>query len=317
MVHVCREEATMSLFTPKCDNHERQEPDHQESSKTESRQGTEGIFRGVESQDGAGTERAHIIAIWTGLFIVAIVVSQFGRPSHPRQADFLRASAKVAALGKTESRVPVARQISASRMEDAKELTPAVYASHKYGVAWQYPRTYVLRKGANANLDLYGHAATESAFAGTGGVALATVIIPARVYAGSDFKSAALTARVNAQISEQACGKFRRASFDTGEDVALTASPETVGTIDYAAAEEDTGDVGEGESAISEKFYHVYENEACYEFAVRVRTGAAADKPGASHVDKDDVFDRLSEILTSVTIVPVREAAAPVEAHGN
>ncbi len=302
----------MSLPTAEPDNTNRKE-----SSKTESKQGAEGIFHGVESQDGAGTDRAHIIAIWTGLFIVAIVVSQFGRPSHARQAEFLRASAKVAELGKTEARAPVARQISASRMEDAKELVPAVYASHKYGVAWQYPRAYVLRKGANANLDLYGHAATESAFAGTGGVALATVIIPERAYKGTDFKSAALTARVNSQISEQACGKFRRASFDTGDDVALTASAETVGTIDYAAAEVDAGDVADGASATSEKFYHVYENEACYEFALRVSTGAATDKPGASHVDKDEVFDRLAEILTSVTIVPVREAAAPVEAHGN
>jgi hypothetical protein len=312
MVGVCREETTMSLPTAKPDNTNRQE-----STKTESKQGAEGIFHGVESQDGAGTERAHTIAIWTGLFIVAIVVSQFGRPSHARQADFLRASAKVAVLGKVEPSAPVARQISESRMEDAKELTPAVYASHKYGVAWQYPRTYVLRKGANATLDLYGHPATESAFAAAGGVALATVLIPARVYAGTDFKAAALTARVNAQISEQACGKFRRVSFDTGEDVVLTASPETVGTIDYAAAEVDAGDVVDGASATSEKFYHVYENEACYEFALRVSTNAATDKPGTSRVDKDEVFDRLAEILTSVTIVPVREAAAAAEAHGN
>src|SRR5277367_3420965 len=122
----------MSLPTAKPDN-----TDRQEASRTESKQGTEGIFHGVQSQDGAGTERAHVIAIWTGLFIVAIVVSQFGRPSHARQADFLRTSAKVAALGKAETRGPVARQISESRIEDAKELTPAVYASHKYGVAWQ------------------------------------------------------------------------------------------------------------------------------------------------------------------------------------
>jgi len=302
----------MSLPTAKPDN-----TDRQEASKTESKQGIEGIFHGVQSQDGAGTERAHIIAIWTGLFIVAIMVSQFGRPSHARQADFLRASAKVAALGNAEARAPVAREISISRMENAKELVPAIYSSHKYGVAWQYPRTYVLRKGANANLDLYGHAATESAFAGAGGVALATVIIPERVYKGTDFKSAALTARVNLQIAEEACGKFRRVSFDIGEDVKLTALPETVGTIDYAAAEVDAGDVVDGTSATSEKFYHVYENEACYEFALRVSTGGATDKPGASRVDKDDVFDRLSEILTSVTIVPVREAAGPVEAHGN
>lgn len=301
----------MSLPTPESNSNDHQKP------KSQSSHGVEPIFHAVETQDGAGTDRAHIIAIWTGLFIVAIVVSQFGRPSHAREAEFLRASAKVAALGKTERNAPVAREISISRMEDAKELMPAIYSSHKYGVAWQYPRAYVLRKGANANLDLYGHPATESAYAGAGGVALATVIIPERAYKETDFKSAALTARANSQISEEACGKFRRASFDTGEDVALTASPETVGTIDFAVADVDAGDAADGASATSEKFYHVYENEACYEFALRLSTGGAADKPGASRVDRDEVFERLVEILTSVTIVPVRDAAVPLEAHGN
>jgi len=306
---------------------------HQES-KLESKTNPEPIFHNVESQDGAGTDRAHVIAIWTGLFIVAIMVSQFGRPSHAREAEFLRASAKVEALGKAAQNAPAAGEVATLRMADAKELTPAVYASRKYGLEWQYPRNYVLRKGANANLDLYGHPATESAFASPPNAAhakasmesvtLATVIIPARVYVGTDFKLAALTARVNAQISGDACGNFKRASSDTGDDVALSSSQETVGTIDFAVADLQAADVnaaklknGTPEVSSQERFYHVYENHACYEFAMRVSTGALANGPSATRVDKDVVFDRLLEILTSVTIVPVRDAAVAIEAHGN
>ena len=313
------------------------QPETKHESKLESPPSEQPLFHDVESQDGAGTDRAHVIAIWTGLFIVAVVVSQFGRPSHAREADFLRASAKVAALGTTEQNAPAGSEVATLRIADEKELTPAVYASRKYGLEWQYPRNFVLRKGANANLDLYGHPATESAFASprnaahagasTGSVTLATVIIPERVYAGTDFKSAALTARVNAQISEDACGIFKRQSSDTGNDVALSSSLETVGTIDFAVADLESADVDDADAAklenaasgvsTQEKFYHVYENQACYEFAMRVSTGALANGPSATRVDKDEVFDRLSEILTSVTIVPVRDAAVAIEAHGN
>src|SRR5271156_2297066 len=316
----------MSLHTPISGNEEHN------ASRREN-QLSEPVFHVVESQDGAGAERAHVIAICIGLFIFAIVVSQFGRPSRARQAEFLRGAAKVQALGKTAKNVDAVREVSASgadartesaKIAEEKELTPAVYASRKYGVAWQFPRTYVLRKGANAGLDLYGHNATASAMASPGRVTLATVIIPARVYAGTDFQMAALTVRVNAQVSQEECGKFRRASSDTGDEVELMPSLETVGAIDFAEADVAAPDtnVAEGDGlatggATQEKFYHVYENEACYEFAMRVNTGDLASARNSTRVDRDEVFDRLEEILTSVTIVPVRGVAGVSEAHGN
>ncbi|MGA2419021.1 MAG: hypothetical protein ABSG69_02980 [Candidatus Acidiferrum sp.] len=316
----------MSLHTASSGNEKHEE------SRRENKQ-MEPVFHVTESQDGAGAERAHVIAICIGLFIFAIVVSQFGRPSRARQAEFLRGAAKVQALGKTAKSAETVREVSASgadarteraRVAEEKELTPAVYASRKYGVAWQFPRTYVLRKGANAGLDLYGHNATASAMASAGRVTLATVIIPARVYAGTDFQMAALTARVNAVVSQAECGKFRRASSDTGDAVELVPSAETVGTIDFAEADAAAPDAGVADGdglatggATQEKFYHVYENEACYEFAMRVNTGDLASPRNSTRVDRDEVFDRLEEILTSVTIVPVRGGAGANEAHGN
>jgi hypothetical protein len=316
----------MSLHRPSSDN-------DKTNPSRRAKQASEPVFHVAESPDGAGAERAHVIAVCIGLFIFAIVASQFGRPTRARQAEFLRGAAKVQALGKTTKNGDAMREVSASgadartasaRIAEEKELTPAVYVSRKYGVAWQFPRTYVLRKGANAGLDLYGHNATASAMASSGRVTLATVIIPARVYAGTDFQMAALTARVNAQVSQEECGKFRRGSSDTGDQVELAPSAEIVGTIDFAEADVAAPDteVAEGDglatgSATQEKFYHVYENEACYEFAMRVNTGDLASARNSTKVDRDEVFDRLEEILTSVTIVPVRDAAGASEAHGN
>ena len=159
----------------------------------------ERLFQDVESATDLGPGRARTIAVWLGLFVCAILVSQFRRPSRAREAEFMRGAAKVSALGKVSGSPSAsggeaaALKNSAARLADEKELAPAVYANRKYGVAWQYPRNFVLRKGANAGLDLSGHYAAANAFAVDGAVTLASVIIPGRVYAGTDFAKASLT----------------------------------------------------------------------------------------------------------------------------
>lgn len=273
------------------------------------------LFGSVESSADVPPGRARTIAVWLGLFTCAILVSQFGRPSRAREAEFMRGAAKVAALGKVSAGAGAAAgdagsvKSSAARLADEKALEPAVYASRKYGVAWQYPRNFVLRKGANAGLDLDGHYAAATAFAADdNGVALASVIIPARLYPGTDFVKASLTARVNKKVSEEACGTFR--ILDEGEEKAqeFPAAQVTVGSTEFATAEAVIDGDLEDSATTREKFFHVYENGGCYEFAMNVTTGA--EKKSSAHVDADEVFERLQEILTSVTIVPVRGGEA-------
>ena len=272
------------------------------------------LFGSVESSADVPPGRARTIAVWLGLFTCAILVSQFGRPSRAREAEFMRGAAKVAALGKVSAGAGSAGDAAAvknlaARSAEERALEPAVYASRKYGVAWQYPRNFVLRKGANAGLDLDGHYAAATAFAGDdGGVALASVIIPARLYPGTDFVKASLTARVNKKVSEEACGTFR--ILDEGEEKAqdFPAAQVTVGSTEFATAEAAIDGDLDDSATTREKFFHVYENATCYEFAMNVTTGA--EKKTSAHVDADEVFERLQEILTSVTIVPVHGGEA-------
>jgi hypothetical protein len=64
---------------------------------------------------------------------------------------------------------------------------------------------------------------------------------------------------------------------------------------------------GEGTRQSDSKYFHVFQNGACYEFALNVTT-VASEEGVTKHVDRDKVFGRLEQILATVKINPV---AAP------
>ena len=61
---------------------------------------------------------------------------------------------------------------------------------------------------------------------------------------------------------------------------------------------------GEGTRQSDSKYFHVFQNGACYEFALNVTT-VASTRWLTKHVDRDKVFDRLEKILATVKINPV------------
>jgi len=61
---------------------------------------------------------------------------------------------------------------------------------------------------------------------------------------------------------------------------------------------------GEGTRQSDSKYFHVYQNGACYEFALNVTTDASAEGL-VKHVDRDKVFNRLEQILSTVKINPI------------
>jgi hypothetical protein len=74
---------------------------------------------------------------------------------------------------------------------------------------------------------------------------------------------------------------------------------------------------GEGTRQSDSKYFHVYQNGSCYEFALNVTTDASAEGL-VKHVDRDKVFNRLEQILATVkidtqkTVAPEATAEAPV-----
>jgi hypothetical protein len=74
-----------------------------------------------------------------------------------------------------------------------------------------------------------------------------------------------------------------------------------VGDMELRATEAVTG---EGTRQSDSKYFHIYQNGACYEFALNVTTDAS-EEGLVKHVDRDKVFNRLEQILATVKINPV------------
>jgi hypothetical protein len=70
---------------------------------------------------------------------------------------------------------------------------------------------------------------------------------------------------------------------------------------------------GEGTRQSDSKYFHVFQNGSCYEFALNVTTVASEDGL-TKHVDRDRVFNRLEQILATVKINPVAAPEVATEA---
>jgi len=96
-------------------------------------------------------------------------------------------------------------------------------------------------------------------------------------------------------------------------DVKTAASVQTdsgsklmLGNLELRATEAVSG---EGTRQSDAKYFHVYQNGACYEFALNVTTIASQDGL-MKHVNRDRVFDRLEKILDTVKIDALKPADA-------
>ena len=71
------------------------------------------------------------------------------------------------------------------------------------------------------------------------------------------------------------------------------------------------GFAGEDTKQADVKYYHVFENGSCYEFALGLETAVAADASGddvealVKPVDHNEVFRKLNWMLSTVKIQPV------------
>ena len=82
-----------------------------------------------------------------------------------------------------------------------------------------------------------------------------------------------------------------------------------LGDLDLRATEAVSG---EGLRQSDSKYFHVFQNGNCYEFALNVTTVASQDGL-MKHVDRDRVFDRLEKILATVKINPVTTPEATAQ----
>jgi hypothetical protein len=195
-----------------------------------------------------------------------------------------------------------------------KAPATVTYTDKTFGVSFEYPRKYGLETGDAAS-ELVSSSSTPMDFVQPGGIALAAVTLPESTYANSDMASAFFNVSVNKTLTADQCSEFSvpQPNPTAPADPAVQAKAQVttppisklmVGDMELQSAE--TSAMQDSREEVS-KYYHVFENGACYEFALKIatiKTDTASEAATTKHVDRDEVFQRLEKILATVKMSP-------------
>jgi hypothetical protein len=188
-----------------------------------------------------------------------------------------------------------------------KRASTATYKNSTYGISFRYPKTYTMLTPEKDSKESAWPDPVAMNFADPGGETLTTLVLPGS-RASSYFKTS-----VNKGVTAEQCSKFAtlpetteaatNPPVDVDDDSIVPVKPNILG-VEFAKAES----VNEQSEA---RYYHHFENGACYEFALGVEDAPGTTKP----VDHLQVFDKLERIMTTVKIksdpIPVVATSEP------
>jgi hypothetical protein len=182
-----------------------------------------------------------------------------------------------------------------------KRPTTVKYSEQTYGVSFRYPWQYSLKTGDGVDSD-----SVPMDFVQPGGVAAVSVEVPKGFYPETDFASAFFRVNLNKSLTEAECGQFAVPQpLLPGQD-AVQPSQMALGGMEMQEIEDISG---EATNQADTKYYHLFQNGACYEFALGLSTESAGDDETITPVNREKVFQRLETILATVKIKP--QAASP------
>jgi len=225
---------------------------------------------------------------------------------------------------------PVAKPV-AKRVFHKKPAT-VNYTDKAYGVTFDYPRRYAIETG-DAATELLASNPIPMNFVQPGGLALAVVELPQTGFTNTDFSSAFFNVSVHKTLNADQCSEFAVPQAKAAPQAPSTDAPSAVTPVSSTATPTSEtqsasgsklmlGDLelrsteavsGEGTRQSDSKYFHVFQNGACYEFGLNVTTVASEDGV-TKHVDRDKVFDRLEKILATVKINPIAAPEVTAEA---
>lgn len=196
-----------------------------------------------------------------------------------------------------------------------KAPVTVTYEDKTSGVSFRYPRKDSLETGDAAN-QLVSSDAVPMDFVQPGGVAIAAVTLPTSVYPNGDLAAAFFDVSMNKTLTAEQCGAFSDSKPGTPVDPEAPASaivqPSKLMIGDMELQSSETF-ASQGTREETSKYYHVFENGACYEFALKVAT-TGSETDGGKQVDSKEVFQRLGKILATVKINPTTEVTASTPA---
>jgi hypothetical protein len=258
----------------------------------------------INRTQGSGNQSFKQIAgdTWSSIYLPAIcacilmTIVLFLAVSCSKKSDKpLSSEISAPSAAMTNSAPATAAAIPPEAPKKTKKHRPAnaTYVNGTYGVSFSYPRKYSLQAG-----DKESSAPVQPNFLKPGAVQVAAVDMPDGSYPDTDFSAALLNVSVNTSMTAEECAQFAPSSNDAG---AVRATTVKLGSNEFTALEQMKGE----ETRQSDlKYFHLFKNGACYEFALAVETSRKTDEDLAQ-VDRGKVFQKLEKILSTARIKDV------------
>jgi hypothetical protein len=265
-----------------------------------------------KSQHG-GTKAAVIV----GSFMAATLIATFtigtngcSKSKTTAVSNPAPAMTQPAAPAVTPAPTPSPAPVAKVAKKSPRQHKLATFKSKDYGLSFRYPKYYTMNEGEETDPTQANVASAAMNFTQPGGVTLSSIELPEKLYPKTDFDSAFFTVNVNPKMTADECNQF---AFPEKSDLDnLSNGPSTVNVAGTDFTEMDDV-VSDGTLQANARYYHLYQNNVCYEFALGLQTAAEETNKNLKPVNRDRVFDKLQWMLATVKIKPVSattEAAA-------
>jgi hypothetical protein len=278
---------------------------HNPANQKSTNQATNNIISGTVLSSWSRQQKFAIIAGFAllGLLLaVSACSTQSPKPALVAVTSPAATPAMTPAVATLSTDPTVAASPAAQKKAPKKRPANVAYRDLNSGVSFLYPRKFALTSGDKAQPLLAGVGDVPMNFVEPGGIAVATVSVPSGSYPGTDFASAFFNVNVNRSLSQQQCEHFAFVDTSNADGEPVDAEKVKVGSTDMETTSNFSA------SAIEQaetQYYHSYENGACYEYVLGLRTEGFATEGGIEHVNLDEVFARLEKILATVKVNPV------------
>ena len=187
-----------------------------------------------------------------------------------------------------------------------KKRPPTVkYNDQTSGVSFRYPWQYAVKAGDAVDSD-----SVPMDFVQPGGVTTVSIDVPKGFYPETDFASAFFRVNVNKSLSEAECGQFSVPQPALPGQDAVEPAKMALGDLQMQEIEDVSG---EATDQADTKYYHLFQNGACYEFALGLSTQSPGDDETLTPVNREKVFRRLEAILATVKINPLASPEVAAE----
>ena len=199
--------------------------------------------------------------------------------------------------------VPAAPAITPSPAPKVAKKSPRqhklnTFKSSEYALSFRYPVHYSMKEG-EATDPKQTNADAAMNFAQPGGMTLSTIELPESMYSGTDFASAFFTVNVNPKMTADQCTQFAFPEKSELDNNSEGPSKVNVSGTDYTEMDDVVSD---GSLQANAHYYHLYQNNVCYEFALGLQTAGDETNKEMKPVNRDKVFDKLQWMLSTVKI---------------